>query len=121
MNEQEYLQKKQEIAQRYMKELEELDREYNNSILNVSKTSSPLNKFRDSDSIRRVFECGNSIGEKAVFTKAINALRSMGIRTIGELKDARLERNQILSNQNVGYSTLRYIIESLDKVGIEVY
>ena len=121
MNEQEYLKKKQEIARRYKKELEELDREYNNSILDVSKTSSPLNKFRDSDSIRRIFECGDGKGERAVFTKAVNALRSMGIRTIGELRDARLERNQILDNRNVGYSTLRYIIESLDKVGIEVY
>ena len=44
MNEQEYLKKKQEIARRYKKELEELDREYNKSILDVSKTSSPLNK-----------------------------------------------------------------------------
>lgn len=121
MNEQEYLQKKQEIARRYMKELEELDREYNNSILDVSKTSSPLNKFRDSDSIRRVFECGDSMGERAVFTKAIGTLRGMGIRTIGELRDARLERSQILANRGVGYRTFKYIIESLDKVGIEVY
>ena len=49
MTDKEYLQKKHEIAQRYLKELEELDREFNLSLINLKEVPKPTRgEFMDS-------------------------------------------------------------------------
>lgn len=126
MNEQEYLKKKQEIARRYMKELEELDKEFNLSLLNLEKVpGSAREEFMDS-----VLPSVPNLTRKAE-----RALGGYNLLYIDEDFDEYWQANKIpvknfkenvisvakLKKLNgVGYATVKFIVQAFIDFGLEV-
>ena len=120
MNEQEYLQKKQEIARRYMKELEELDKEFNLSLLNLEKIPDPK---------RLILPSVSNLTAKAKYALRIyirlyidedwEGTWASGI-PIKIFEENTINISKLQRIPNTGYVTIKFIVEAFIDCGLKV-
>ncbi len=122
MNEQEYLQKKQEIAQRYMKELEELDKEFNLSLLNLEKIPDPKRR-------ELILPSVSNLTAKAEFALRIYISEYIdkdwreswdsGI-PIKIFEENTINISKLQRIPHTGYVTIKFIVEAFIDYGLKV-
>lgn len=125
MNEQEYLKKKQEIARRYMKELEELDKEFNLSLLNLEKVPGPTRgEFMDS-----VLPFVSNLTKKAEMAlggyvmlyidKDFSSWRADKI-PVKIFEENVLSIAKLKKLNGAGYATVKFIVQAFIDFGLKV-